>query len=173
MAEGVSKEVLNTTVFLWWRTSSFCIFSGTVNHSSISEFKTTLSSRKYYCKTAQNHLLWVLVLFVTLLTHRYLGYSQVGNIKYQITKRVIVISMTNFLPIILNLITYRSIAQYHTNSHFDKCIKNPINFQLNRICHFFCFTLDGSFVHSVVEITDHCNHGSLSLSCSCRVGLGS
>lgn len=52
--------------------------------------------------------------FITLLTHMYLDYSQVGNVKYQITKRVIVISMTNFLQIILNLTAYRFIAQYHT-----------------------------------------------------------
>lgn len=74
--------------------------------------------------------------FITSLTHSYLGYSQVGNIKYQVTKRVIVISMTNFLQIILNLIAYRFIAQYHTNSRFDKCIKNRINVPLNRIYHF-------------------------------------
>lgn len=33
--------------------------------------------------------------------------------------------------------------------------------------------LDGSFVHSLVKITDCCNHGSPSLSYSGRVGLGS
>lgn len=37
----------------------------------------------------------------------------------------------------------------------------------------FYLLLDDSFTHSVVEITDHCNHGSPLSSCSCRVGLGS
>lgn len=104
--------------FLWWRTSSFCwklhFFRHCKSFFHVKVKKLHFLGDKYYRKTTQNYFLWIFMHFITLLTHMYLDYSQVGNVKYQITKRVIVISMTNFLQIILNLTAYRFIAQYHT-----------------------------------------------------------
>lgn len=101
--------------------------------------------------------------FITLLTHMYLDYSQVGNVKYQITKKGDSNKHDKFLTDYFKL---NSIQIYSTISHchFDKIIKKLINVPLNRICNFFSFTMDCSFVHSVVEITDRGNHGPPSLS---------